>query len=532
MVSVNDLIADNLVSHQIGLQRLSNRTVRKILRMLSVSDRRIAERLLDGDITELSRRRQEKLLGQIRDIISEIHDDATGALRKELSDLAEYEGEFQLNLLQRSVGVTVDFASVSADQIVAAATSKPFQGKYLKEGGQDLAAATFRRVRDAVRLGIVEQRTTAEIVRDLRGTRRQGYKDGLLAIDKRNAEAVVRTAVNHTANAARQRLYDRNKRLIKGVQILATLDTRTSKICMGADNRIAVGEGYTKADFPKGTRFLDELPNMTNESRPPFHINSVVEGTLIATDAGLVPIEHVSVGTKVLTHCGRYKPVTSVICKPKDTKTIRLVCDNGSGISLSDDHPVLTLGRGWINAGDVKIGDVLAQDTEQLSTLPNSIRPPAEVPQAVLSNAHSMETSCREELISLGIFSLSAGMTSAVNLKQDIPDFEIGDVSKKWNLKGKLHTSGIKNINHAGLMACGVGSKGCGLPLSYLWDIQGVSGGVLGLHSLGRGFSNFGCKIRVFLGPVVAAGRARYMLGADSNGFVSSPNSYAVFLAG
>ena len=273
MVSVNDLIADKLVSHQIGLQRLSNRTVRKILRMLSVSDRRIAERLLDGDVTELSRRRQEKLLAQIRDIISEIHDDATGVLRKELSDLAQYEGEFQLNLLQRSVGVTVDFASVSADQIVAAATSKPFQGKYLKEWGQDLPASTLRRVRDAVRLGIVEQRTTAEIVRDLRGTRRQGYKDGLLAIDKRNAEAVVRTAVNHTANAARQRLYDRNKRLIKGVQILATLDTRTSKTCMRADNRVAIGEGYSRSDFSEGTLFLEDLPDMTNESRPAFHMN-------------------------------------------------------------------------------------------------------------------------------------------------------------------------------------------------------------------------------------------------------------------
>lgn len=273
MVSVNDEIADKLVSHQIGLQRLSNRTVRKILKMLRVSDRRIARRLLEGDITDVSRRRQEAILKQIRETIDEVYEDATISLRRQLSDLAEYEGEYQLNLLQKSVGSTVDFVSISADQVIAAAISEPFQGKYLKEWGKELSDAQFRRVRDAVRLGVVEGRTTPEIVRELRGTRAQGYKDGILAIDKRNAEAVVRTAVNHTATAARERVYGRNKKLIKGVQILATLDARTSKICMVADGRVAYYEGYSRSDFPEGTLFLEDVPSLTNESRTPLHIN-------------------------------------------------------------------------------------------------------------------------------------------------------------------------------------------------------------------------------------------------------------------
>jgi hypothetical protein len=273
MASVNDLIADGQVSHSIGLQRLGTSTTRKVIALLEKAIVRISERLLSDELTDLGRRRQEKLLRDLQGIIDSAYTDITGQLRLDLEGLAKYEGEYQLDLINRSVGVDLGFTMPSEDQLVAVVNSRPFQGRLLKEWGQDLSATTFRRVRDAVRLGIVEQRTTAEIIRELRGTRKQGFKDGLLQIDKRHAEAVVRTAVNHTATAARERLYSRNKKLIKGQQVLATLDSRTSNICMAADGRVATGEGYSKSDFPKKTRYLADMPNLTNESRPPFHIN-------------------------------------------------------------------------------------------------------------------------------------------------------------------------------------------------------------------------------------------------------------------
>ncbi|QDP65871.1 MAG: putative minor head protein [Prokaryotic dsDNA virus sp.] len=272
-MSVNDDIADALTSHSIGLQRLSNREVRQIIAILKKSDSRLVERLLREDMSAISRARQQKLLKDIRAIVASSYEDATGALHINLNQLAEYEGEYQANMLQRIVPITVDWITPSPDQLFTAATSRPFEGRLLREWYQKIEADAQSRIRTTIQQGIVEQRTTMQMVREIRGTRAQGFKDGVLAINKRAAEAVVRTAVGHTATASRERLYKRNKRLVKGAQWLSTLDTRTSTPCRAADNRVAWADGYTRRDFPKATKFLADLPGFTNATRPPYHIN-------------------------------------------------------------------------------------------------------------------------------------------------------------------------------------------------------------------------------------------------------------------
>ncbi|MGB1215649.1 MAG: minor capsid protein [Pikeienuella sp.] len=243
-MSVNDALRDAAIRHQIGLLRLSNATVSKVLALLERVDARIAERLLREDITTLSRARQERLLKALRSIIESAHKNAAGELVISLEGLAEYEAEFQLTILERETPLKLDWVNPTPSQVIAAVNSRPFQGKALKEWLADLPAGQFARVRNSIRMGVVEGRTTPEIVRDLRGTRAQGYRDGLLAIDKRHAETVVRTAVNHTANAARDALYGANSDLIKGVQWVATLDGRTSAVCRARDGQVyKVGKG-------------------------------------------------------------------------------------------------------------------------------------------------------------------------------------------------------------------------------------------------------------------------------------------------
>lgn len=273
MTSVNDLIADGQVSHSIGLQRFGTSTTKKIIKLLEQSIARISERLLREDMSSVGRRRQEQILRDLQSIIDSTYTDITGQLRLDMEALSKYEAEYQVELINRSVGVDLNVTMPTDEQLEAVVNSRPFQGRLLKEWGADLGADTFKKVRDAVRMGIVEGRTTPEIVREIRGTRAQGYKDGAMAISRRHAEAVVRTAINHTATSSREILFARNKRLIKGQSVLATLDTRTSTICMAADGRVAIAEGFSRSDFKRGTLFLADLPALTNESRTPFHIN-------------------------------------------------------------------------------------------------------------------------------------------------------------------------------------------------------------------------------------------------------------------
>lgn len=97
------------------------------------------------------------------------------------------------------------------------------------------------------------------------GTRGNRFSDGILAINRRSAEAVVRTAVNHVSNAAREAFWQENEEVIQAVRWTSTLDGRTSAICRGRDGRFApVGDDELPSSLP---RLKPE------NARPPAHPN-------------------------------------------------------------------------------------------------------------------------------------------------------------------------------------------------------------------------------------------------------------------
>jgi hypothetical protein len=98
-------------------------------------------------------------------------------------------------------------------------------------------------VRNAIRSGFVEGRTTAQIVTDIRGTRAAQYQDGLLQRPRRELEAVVRTALSHTSAVARDLMAEANSDLVKAERWVSTLDGRTSPMC-----RLRDGLKYTAGD--------------------------------------------------------------------------------------------------------------------------------------------------------------------------------------------------------------------------------------------------------------------------------------------
>lgn len=59
-----------------------------------------------------------------------------------------------------------------------------------------------------------------------------------MEISRRDAEAVTRTAVSYVANRARQKVYNANADIVKKLQYVATLDSRTTLICAWRDGKI------------------------------------------------------------------------------------------------------------------------------------------------------------------------------------------------------------------------------------------------------------------------------------------------------
>lgn len=235
-------LRDKTVAHQIGLLRVSNGTVRRMLGVLVRTEADIVQQLRALDPDEPVRRRLNEQLEAVRQLYREAYATLYEDFRGELADLAEYEARFIGRQFRQTIGVAFNVPTRAV--VVAAANARPFQGRFLREWMDGLAEDSAKRVRDAVRIGFIEGESVSQVVRRIRGTRSANYRDGILEISRRATERIVRTAITHTAARAREAAFAANRDLIEGVQWVSVLDSRTSMICAGRDGEVyPVGKG-------------------------------------------------------------------------------------------------------------------------------------------------------------------------------------------------------------------------------------------------------------------------------------------------
>jgi SPP1 gp7 family putative phage head morphogenesis protein len=230
---------DTTVRHAIYVERYKRRVAREILERIDALTGDLFTTVSASELERMSRRDLDRLLAQIKRTVTDGYVPVTEQIERSLREFAAYEGGWTANNLVRA-GLVADLGVPSDADLWAAAYSRPFQGKLLREWLSDLAQNTAARVRQAIRQGYTDGAGAAEIARRIRGTRSQ---QGIMDISRRGAEAMVRTAVSHTASSARARTYQQNP-AIKGEQWVSVLDHRTSAICRGRDGTIyAVGKG-------------------------------------------------------------------------------------------------------------------------------------------------------------------------------------------------------------------------------------------------------------------------------------------------
>ncbi len=250
MAVLPDSAADLAVAHQIAMTRYSNGAVQRIIAILNRADADLFARLI-----EVLQRAPESanaeylaaMLSSVRELNAQAYAQVYEGIQSDMQSVSGIETAWVSRLYGSVQDVEGAFARVTAEQAYAAAFSRPFQGRLLREWAQSIEADRMARIRDAVRMGYLEGETTDAIVRRVRGTRARNYADGLLEIDRRHAESVIRTALSHTAQTARTEFYRGNSDLLGSLLWLSTLDARTTlKYCVPRDHK-----RYTVAEHPK-----------------------------------------------------------------------------------------------------------------------------------------------------------------------------------------------------------------------------------------------------------------------------------------
>ncbi len=132
---------------------------------------------------------------------------------------------------------------------------QPIDGQSISQWFSSFQAADLQRLTQAVQSAAMDRLSLADVAKKIRGTKENGYTDGILNTSRSSAQTIARTIVNGVSNHARLETMLANADVIDGVRFLATLDGKTCPFCAVYD-----GEIWEKTEY-------DQI------RRPPLHRN-------------------------------------------------------------------------------------------------------------------------------------------------------------------------------------------------------------------------------------------------------------------
>jgi len=243
-MSSNSYIAEAATRHSVFLQRYGGGIA--LDQKEVITDMADAVRnLLLGELSQTRRKRLTTIYKQLQTIINASMAAMNTDVTAQLNELAVYESDFNLRLLNGAV--SVEFAAIQPSIIRAMVSDtkmKLVKGQKTEIGTLDdlyetFAGSTYQRVRSIVAVGTKTGRTADEMARD-------AYKL-VNKTTRAEAKSLVLTATNHIGQEAMNELGNANRDIASMDRYISTLDSRTSLACIPLD-----GNTYppNKGPFP------------------------------------------------------------------------------------------------------------------------------------------------------------------------------------------------------------------------------------------------------------------------------------------
>ncbi|KGK24495.1 minor capsid protein [Pseudomonas plecoglossicida] len=222
-------LADKTIKHQIAMRGQFTRIAKQAalhLQALKVSVKaELDEAMTARNWSAVARLRRtfvaiDKLIADEYELMSE-------TLKREMGDLFVYESEFTSKLL----GFDFTSSMITEKLVDSIVSNDPFDGKILGEWLDEQKLATQIKVKQTIRLGVLNGLSTLKIVDALYAEPGNPFLGA-----KRNAEIMVRTASAHVTSQASLKTFERVG--FGQYQLSAVLDSRTTPVCRALDGKI------------------------------------------------------------------------------------------------------------------------------------------------------------------------------------------------------------------------------------------------------------------------------------------------------
>ena len=242
-------LADEILKHSLQILRLSAGEAGKVDEILVELTRELKLLLDTADLTDAGKRDIEKLIKEADEAIriGYLRADAVTDTHALAVVVAEHTQRVLEEVIPAIVNTPTDtrLMSLTKDVMIDGAPTSAWWGKQSEDLQFKFAAQ--------VRQGVVNGETQEQIVGRIVGRRGE---PGIMDRPRRDARALVHSAVLSSANQARLESFRKNARLIKGVKWLATLDSHTCLQCAALD-----GEAWNlDGEKLPGTKVRFQLP--------------------------------------------------------------------------------------------------------------------------------------------------------------------------------------------------------------------------------------------------------------------------------
>ena len=241
MVTYNKTPYEMLLDFQTRLQGVGNSLAADIGTIISKTDRALLNTVINSmpsgqSSVKTQMRALEKMVRQIE------------LIRAEGFSLAERhfmdEGP---EIVQRAGSTITRFAEAGGARFARALSPKkvdeilnyhPVDGKSISQWFHAMQASDLERITQTVQRASVEGMSISKVDSALRGTKENGYRDGILETTRQSASTTARTIVNGVASNAMLETCVKNADVIGGIKFISTLDAKTCPFCGSYDGKI------------------------------------------------------------------------------------------------------------------------------------------------------------------------------------------------------------------------------------------------------------------------------------------------------
>tara|TARA_R110000822_G_scaffold120633_1_gene254120 strand:- start:14876 stop:16111 length:1236 start_codon:yes stop_codon:yes gene_type:complete len=246
----NEALFDAMLRHQIGILRFSGGMRNRVWKLLDATEAELKAKIRRG-VTGAGLNTADRVL-RLGKLLNGLKETRIAAWKQvdalwfeEMTELALAEPGFFDRVVSSSIpGVELGTVLPDPADLKQIVKSQPFMGKTLRQWSKKVAADDIGRIEDAIKIGLIQGESSAQISRRIVGTAKLKGRDGVTQIARRNAAAITRTTVNGIAAESRKAYAELNTDLMPNELFTATLDARTTPICMRFDGtRWKVGTG-------------------------------------------------------------------------------------------------------------------------------------------------------------------------------------------------------------------------------------------------------------------------------------------------